>query len=228
LDERADAMPAINFKKEQNSGGCDIMEPSAAEKEGYLAVEEAGMPASPPGSPCSSKGSNDSLISSKTNTPTVVFRCRASYHRWMIALLSIAPLAAIISMIIVYHDKKVTSEMTSSAIVCLFGIALGIIAVYSFILPKRYEVLSDSSINVVTFYYTWNFDNVTTAFKDPPFEELHQGEPKFKFSTNWMKRVLVKRRDSLWDVLISPKDTKGFVTSVCKIAADSEGYVEER
>lgn len=190
-------------------------------------------------SPSSSSGGDGT-------SPKIVFESPASYHRWTYVLLSIAPMATLISMVIVHHEDRnkhknynhASQQKKEDTLFCLFWITVALILVFVAVLPRLYRVYSDASIVVKSLLFTWRFDNVIGAVKDPPFDD-DVWHPRLKFSTNFNKRVLVMRRDvggccggcgwtgfGGWDVLVSPSDTKGFIAAVIDCAADAASQEE--
>jgi len=168
--------------------------------------------------------------------PTVaVFECPASYHPWTWILLGIAVSAPLLSMIIIANDRKFSSQKKREAHFALFWVAVAILLLYIAVLPRRFKVYSNARIAVITWLFTFNFDNVSGAYRDVVFDEdtvyetlssdsltTSKRRHRFKFSTNFNKRVIVQRKNGAWDVIVSPSNTKGFVTAVCNLAADLE------
>lgn len=154
----------------------------------------------------------------KDNENQVVFESPASYHLWTWILISIAPVATLLSMVIVKHDHTFPPQMKADVLFCLLWTTIALILLFISILPRLYRVYSNGTISVKTCIFTFRFSNATGAADDPPFEDWSK---VLKFSTNFTKRVIV-RRSGGWDILVSPKDTKGFVEAVWKVAVDEE------
>ena len=100
---------------------------------------------------------------------------------------------------------------------------VAVVVVFALVLPRRFEVVSDASINVITFLSKkWNFTEICGAYdKQSPFAEWHR--PKFKFAVNWHNRVIVRRKNAAWDVLVSPSDPAGFVAAVWNVVNENDG-----
>lgn len=156
-------------------------------------------------------------FSTESASPSRPFRMQAAYHRWTKVLLGIPPLAMGLSAIIVHHDERYTR--TENHYVALFWTLIAILVVYAAVLPKRYEIHTDSTIAVVTHLAIIRFEGVMAAEKDPPFENWKG--PPYRFSTDFNRRVLVRRHLG-GDVLVSPKDPSAFVDAVSQVAGVQE------
>lgn len=152
--------------------------------------------------------------------PVVVFQSKASYHPLCWLLIALAPASTVIGLWFVVHDATAAlpEEEKARQIKVLIGTTAALVVVFALVLPRRFEVVSDASINVVTCIACkkWNFANVCAAYdKQSIWSEWSR--PKFKFAVNFENRVVVRRKNGGWDVLISPTDPKGFVDAVWKV-----------
>ena len=163
----------------------------------------------------------DAILS---DAPSVVFQSRASYHPLVWVLLSFAPIVTLASIGIVYSDDSSTEAEKRQAVLALVWTTVAIVIVYALVLPRRFEVVSNASVNVVTFnpFFKWNFKNVTAAYENQSIW-AEWNRPKFKFAVDLHKRVVVRRKNGRWDLLVSPKDPAGFVEEVWRVAGDTEG-----
>jgi len=156
----------------------------------------------------------------RSEEPGLVFRAPSSYHPWTYILVALGPAACLLSMILVYYDGGSSSrKKKGDAYVCLLWTTVAILFLYAAVLPRRIELYSNATLVVSTWIFAFKFRNVTAAYEDPPFVEDFFRRPNLKFSSNFLKRVLVRRKNKSWDVLVSPKDRKGFLAAVWKVAA---------
>jgi hypothetical protein len=172
----------------------------------------------------------NSIHSTSRQTPRVVFESPAKYHPCTLFLLALAPASTLDSLALVYFDETVSDEDRQSITKGMLWATAVIILVYTLVLPKRFEVLSDASIRLVTWiscvvdiHYT--FPNATAAYDIPP---LHQNQfrPRLKFATDLNSRVVVRRRNEGWDLLLSLDDAPGFVDAVWKVAGEVEARID--
>jgi hypothetical protein len=170
-------------------------------------------------------GHVDTTINS-TSRPKVVFESPAKYHPCTLLLLALAPACTLGSLALVYFDDTAPDEDRWSITKVMLWATAVIIVVYSLVLPKRFEVLSDASIRLVTWIplLAHTFPNATAAYDNPP---LHQNlfRPKLKFATDFNSRVVVTRRNEGWDLLVSLHDSPGFVAAVWKVAGEVEARI---
>jgi hypothetical protein len=151
--------------------------------------------------------------------PHVVFCSDASYHPVMCLLIAFGPLAILASILLVWRDDSSTEQEKRVALRASLWSTLALVLVFVLVLPRRFEVASDASVNVVTFVkIKWNFQNITAAYDNQTiFSEWWR--PKIKFACDFDKRVVVRRKNGAWDLLVSPKDPAGFVEAVYKVVA---------
>jgi hypothetical protein len=163
-----------------------------------------------------------------TPKPSVVFESPAKYHPCTFFLLALAPASTLLGLALVpvYFDETVSDEDRRSITKGMLWATTVIIIVYSLVLPKRFEVLSDASIRLVTWIpsLAHTFPNATAAYDNPP---LHQNlfRPRLKFATDLNSRVVVRRRNEGWDLLVSLHDAPGFVAAVWKVAGEVESRI---
>jgi hypothetical protein len=152
----------------------------------------------------------------------VKFRTPAKYHPFTVWFLALAPASVLFSLALVYFDETVSYGDRGSIIKGLLWAAVVILILYSLVLPKRFEVLSDASIRVVMWTsLAHTFPNATAAYENPP---MHQNLFRFrlyKFNTDLNSRVVVTRRNG-WDLLVSLHDAPGFVAAVWEVASEVE------
>jgi hypothetical protein len=175
------------------------------------------------------KGSeHDDTTNNSTPKPSVVFESPAKYHPCTFFLLALAPASTLLGLALVpvYFDETVSDEDRRSITKGMLWATTVIIIVYSLVLPKRFEVLSDASIRLVTWIpsLAHTFPNATAAYDNPP---LHQNlfRPRLKFATDLNSRVVVRRRNEGWDLLVSLHDAPGFVAAVWKVAGEVESRI---
>ena len=157
------------------------------------------------------------------STPDLVFISRAVYHVWVVFLLAIGPLSIIAAGMATWMDQTLSYEEKLQGLKILFYSFVFVIVLYVFVMPHRFEVLSDASIRVVTWPMSYKFGHVTAAYENPPIFSLR---PKIKFATDLTKRVLVQRKNG-WDILLSPDDPKGYVDAVRKVVSQSDDSLGE-
>lgn len=153
----------------------------------------------------------------------VVFSTPAVYHPVMCLLLLFSLSVPVLTLIFVYNDEQASVDETKAAVRTLIATLIAITIVFSLVLPRAFQVVSDASINVVSVLgVKWNFSSITAAYKlDSLFSEWTR--PKFKFATDLHNRVVVRRKNGGWDVLLSPKDADGFERAVWNVAGNVEG-----
>jgi hypothetical protein len=178
--------------------------------------------------PDQGNGNGNGHVDTTTNStsrPRIVFESPAKYHPCTVFLLALAPATALGSLALVYFDETVAYEDRRIITKCLLWATAVIIIVYSLVLPKRFEVLSDASIRVVTWTpLALTFPNATAAYDNPP---MHQNlfRPRLKFATDLNSRVVVSRRNEGWDLLVSLHDAPGFVAAVWEVAGEVEARI---
>jgi hypothetical protein len=164
----------------------------------------------------------DDAASSSDPIVVVKFRTPAKYHPFTVCFLALAPASVLFSLALVYFDETVSYGDKGSIINGLLWATAVIIIVYSLVLPKRYEVLSDASIRVVMWTsLAHTFPNATAAYENPPMHQNLFRFKLFKFDTDLNSRVAVTRRNG-WDLLVSLHDAPGFVAAVWEVASEVE------
>lgn len=157
-------------------------------------------------------------IEKDENKPRVVFSSPAVYHPLTIILLSVAPIVMFGSIVLVELDDSSSSQEKQKARQSLLWSTVALIIVYGFVMPRRFVVLSDASIQVTTLLKTWRFPHVTAAYEYPSlFQDAFR--PRFKFATDLTNRILIRRGNGGWDLLLSPRDVPGFASAVRRVAA---------
>ena len=156
---------------------------------------------------------------------TVVFQSSASYHPAICCLIAFAPATTLFSMMAVSRDPTASAAEKQHAVRALLWTTLAIVIVFALVMPKRYELTSQATLKVVTWLgFTWNFENVISA-NDEITIWSEWGRAKWKFAVDLGRRVALRRRNA-WDVLITPRDPKGFVVAVRQVVNNQESMAE--
>lgn len=151
----------------------------------------------------------------KNASDSVVFESQAYYDCCLTLLLPFAPtitFVKLVAYVILAPEERAT----------IVGITISfffILVLYALVLPKKYEVLPDAAVQIVSISGArWKFNNVTAAYeKDSLMSEWYR--PKFKFATSIRKnRVVVRRRNGAWDLLVSPAEPEGFINAVWNVS----------
>ena len=149
-----------------------------------------------------------SNISQPWIPPHVVYYCNASFHPlfWLIAVI---PGSSLWMVWLFADDGVIHGQGAFMMTTVVFWITCLVILGFMLVLPHKYEVMSDASLNVVTFMIkTWTFRDICAVYDQQTyFSPKHQ---VLRFASDFDNCVLVKRNIG-WDVLISPKDPGGFV-----------------
>lgn len=145
------------------------------------------------------------------NSPVVVFQSKSKYG-WLLILIPIVVFVQIfvqLGFAIAKDDSVEKDQEIITFVITLLSLAL----LFGFILPSRFEVLSDSSINVVTLLgKAWNFSEATEAYRlESIWSDLSR--PKWKFGTSLEAtyRIAVRRGGRKWDLLVSPAEPEEFM-----------------
>ena len=164
---------------------------------------------------------NHAVESSSPESKEIAFSSPASYHPLVWCLIALGPLSTLGSIFFVYNDDSSTDNDKRKAVMALAWTTVALVIVFVFVLPTRFDVLSNGSIAVKTLPLAYKFGHVTAAYENPPLLE-GWSRPRIKFATNFHNRVIVRRKQGGWDVLVSPKDPEGFTSAVWKVAAEIE------
>lgn len=155
----------------------------------------------------------DKSSEQRTKHVEVVHSSHAKYDWITFVLMCIVPLSMLFSLWVVQEDSD--PSLRRHAIRSIAASSVALVIVFSLVLPRRFDVLSDSSIRVVTLCGKhWVFGGAMDAFGRQgiiaePFR------PKFKFATSFLhERVIVRRQQGSWDILLSPSDPGEFVQAV--------------
>jgi hypothetical protein len=116
------------------------------------------------------------------------------------------------------------SAVGKQAAKMLIAVYMAIIIVADLLgLPKKFQVLSDASINVVTFVaIKWNFEDATAAYEGKSDLCSFHDRPNVKFTTSLSNVIVVRRKNGGLDLLLSPVDPEAFVNAVFQVAAENE------
>jgi len=154
----------------------------------------------------------------------VVLSSKASFHPlfWLIVLLPASSLGLVwfVADDLVIHGQE---GFTMVTVVLWFTFLL--FFGFLFVLPHKYEIMSDASINVVTFVAKkWKFYNVISVHDHQSYWSQARLQV-LRFASDCDTCVLVKRRKG-WDLLLSPKDPGEFVRTLWNVlSAQEEGDV---
>jgi len=156
----------------------------------------------------------------------VVFDSPASYHPLFWLFVAFVPVTTIVlNCWFVYQDDSLTPQEKETTTNTLIWTTVAVVVVFALVMPKRFEVVSDASVNVVTFVFKkWKFSNICAAYDQQGFF-AEMARPKFKFAVNTRNRVIVRRTNGGWDLLVSANDPKGFVDAVWKVAIENDGLM---
>lgn len=143
----------------------------------------------------------------------VVFSTRSAYGCMMVGVLVFGIVVVLLTIIPISLDPNTSNEDKKAAVWTLIWSAVAVLILYIFILPTKFEVRSDASIGVATLFITYSFVDAVRAYAaGGMFEGALR--PRIKFATALDKRVVVQRKNGLWDLLLSPSDVDGFVKAV--------------
>lgn len=148
-----------------------------------------------------------------SNKP-IVFQTPSKYDSATFLLLAIAPVSLLAGVIVSVKDAD--AETRKKTITLLGSVFLSLSVLIALVLPSRFEVVSDRSINVVNLLQTnWNFCRAQEARPNQgSLWEKMRG--KYTFSTclcNENYNVVVLR-DGRFDLLVSPMDPEGFMRAI--------------
>lgn len=152
----------------------------------------------------------------------LVYTSPVSYHCWNVFLFAIIPLSTVLSMAVVYSDRTVTRQIKTRDLVTLWVVSVSILLLMFLLLPRRVDMYSNSSVVVVTYLFSHEFPDVVAAYDDPTTIPESWKHPRIKCTTNFVSRVLLRRKNGGWDVVVSPQDTKGLIDSVFQVAQARE------
>lgn len=146
---------------------------------------------------------------SSTLPPKVVFQSLPVYNICILFFLRLALVILILQVI-----AAVT--FLNEAALLLFVIlgAFAICSVFALVVPSRYEVLSDRSINVVSVSgKKWNFPNAVEAYQLKSLCSPEISQPKYTFAPTLSVKylVMIRRANNSRDLLLSPTDTDEFI-----------------
>lgn len=148
-----------------------------------------------------------------------IFTSDASFHPlfWLIVLLPASSLWLIWFAVddLVIHGQEEFTVVT----VVLWSTFLLILG-FLFVLPHKYEIMSDASINVVTFVTKkWTFKDVCAVCAHQSY--CSQSHQVIRFASDCDNCILVKRRRG-WDLLLSPKDPGEFASNLWNVLSKQE------
>ena len=149
----------------------------------------------------------EDMAGQNNGKPEVVFSSSATHPWWFWLVIVLAPTFCLVSLFLTDQDRESVLILVLSA---LFSVAI-----FVFVVPTKYSVLSDASVVVHVLPTSYTFQHVTAAYENPP---LFSVRPTLKFATRLSQRVVVRRKNRGWDILVSPDDTAGFTQAVWNVA----------
>jgi hypothetical protein len=144
----------------------------------------------------------------------VVFETPAVYSPSASAILLLAPIAMLLSTILTlmtpFNSLLVASLCLASAIITLM---------YAFLLPTRYDVLSDQSVRVHVSVpgVVHSFDYIVCAYDLEEVESNNLPHSWWMRAARVFNHVVVERQDGSTALLVSPQDKDGFMRAVNKL-----------
>ena len=146
--------------------------------------------------------------------PSIVFRTRASYHPFLLFLLVFVIIATVLSVVLAFLDR---ASVLSGVYLLLFKLSL-LLPVYTMVLPLAFEVRSDSCIAVKTTFCTYRFPGAVRAYRlNMCSSDVFR--PRFKLTS--LSNQISVRRESGWDLLVSPQDADEFIEAIEQIQSTS-------
>jgi hypothetical protein len=174
--------------------------------------------------PPASVDNNTAQKRTKQARPTVIMSSYSEYHIAVLVMLSLAPLAIIGAMIAtLLHPEDFddqTQELERQEWVLVWSLIF-VLTLYMLILPKQVDVRSDGSVGVKTALYTFVFSDIVRAYATEG-TATYSFQSKWKFSTTVSERIVIKRRNKKWDVIVSPVDRQGFLQALEQVLQKTE------
>ena len=99
------------------------------------------------------------------------------------------------------------------------SLAFVYLAAITTLLPIRFDVLSDGSVRVVAFWWSWTYPDTVRAYR---CTAIRPGTRAVSFVTHRDYRLCVKRPRGKVDLYISPQDPDGFLDALCRVVAELE------
>lgn len=144
----------------------------------------------------------------------VVFCASPSFHPlfWLITLVP----GSSLWMVWFFADGEAMHGQEGFVrLTVVLWIALLEILGFMLVLPHKYEVMSDASVNIVTFVNTtWTFHNICAVYDHQSY--CTPRRQVFRFACDYDNCILLKRKKG-WDLLLSPKDPGGFVADMWNV-----------
>jgi hypothetical protein len=200
---------------------CNAAAPCAVHHIGQLAREIDRMSSAQPGS-VDERCELTKDAKAAVAHPHVVHRTAVASDPAIYVLIGLVLVVLIASGGLVYMDTTLADSEKRNNLIAVACSTVATLVTFLLVMPKEFEVVSDASINVVTFVsIKWHFGNVTAAY-DGEHSPSHWSRPKIKFATTCGKHVVVRRKNGGWDLLLSPHDPEQFIKAVFQVAADNE------
>jgi hypothetical protein len=163
----------------------------------------------------------------RSQPSTVVFASLSHYDSIVMAMMSLAPLSILFSMIMINRDKSLQEEEVQQKVWILVWTLILVFVIYMAILPRQVDVRSNGSIGVKTALYTYIFTGVCRAYEAGIGREDFV-RPRLKFGASLTaNRVVVRRRHGKSDLVVTPSDPQGFVQAVEQVVGQLEALNEE-
>jgi hypothetical protein len=161
---------------------------------------------------------------------TAVYTCAPKYGTFLLAaiagiflfLLSELAHALVRDIGYVGGDGKERKRL-QQAVVMYFVLNWLALVLVGIILPRKYGILSDSTVVVGTTLTRFHFDDIRSAQRNSLYC-LNCDTVKrlrFDFATDCENRVVIKRGGHKWEVACSPKDPDEFVEAIRNICNNS-------
>lgn len=173
------------------------------------------IPLSILGAPSTKNTNGDSQTTAR---PEVVLTSDALFHP-LFWLVMIVPASYLLCLWLVIGNETFQRK-TLAAVLIWFMIFLSMM--FILVIPAKYEVLSDASINIYNFLaMKWNFDRIRAVYEQQSYWTVSHLN-LLKFACDPLNCVLVKRKQGTWDLLLSPAEPAAFANSVWSVVADNE------
>lgn len=190
----------------------------------------------------SQRSSGGRSRSSSIYRSNVVFVTESQYSVWTWILLALPIILVIFQMVIILMSKKKDdddedgldddydddeengNERHGIHDYRMWGmgwVLILILGLYMMILPKQIDVRTNGSVGIKTFLMTYQFTGACRAYVAGPGREDFV-RPRLRFATDMNQRVVVRRKNGMWDLVLSPTDADAFVNALDRIITNLE------
>lgn len=144
----------------------------------------------------------------------IIMRTGSKYHPIIVLIVAFPICSMLVPLILALVQRDYEKAKG------LFWGTLFVLAIFVLVLPKGFDVRSNGVIGVETLLTTWKFADIERAYP-APVSSRDMFDPRFKFATTFHQpyRVLVRRRNHKWNVLVSPVDAEEFINAVNKLGS---------